>query len=56
MTLETLLLLQRCLYAQQMNVGDPSFRDTAKSVLKAMEELDEAIAEMSMGPTDEVTT
>lgn len=39
MSLETLLLLQRCLNAQSMTVGDPNFSDTARTVLVAMDEL-----------------
>lgn len=44
MTLATLLLLRQCLQAQQLLVGDPSFRDSARSVLVALDEIDEAIA------------
>jgi len=44
MTLGTLLLLRQCLQAQQLVVGDPTFRDSARSVLVALDELDEAIA------------
>lgn len=44
MSLETLLLLRHLLHSQQMSVGDPTFVDTAKRVLAALEELDAAIA------------
>lgn len=43
MSLETLLLLQRCLHAQQMTVGDPTFVATARQVLAALDELEQAI-------------
>lgn len=43
MTLDTLLLLRRCLHAQQMTVGDPSFTATARQVLAALDELDREI-------------
>ena len=42
-TLETLLLLQRVLDAQQMSVGDPDFDSLAPIVLAAKEELRQAI-------------
>ena len=45
MTLETLLLFQRLLDAQQLHVGDPKFAETAKLVLKAKEELAIALAQ-----------
>jgi hypothetical protein len=48
-TLETLLLLQRCLHGQQLTVGDPSFPETAAAVLRALEELDRAIADAERG-------
>ncbi len=44
MTLETLLLLQRCLHSQQMTVGDPQFPATARQVLVALDELETAIS------------
>jgi len=44
-TLATLLLLRQVLQAQQLVVGDPAFRDSARSVLVALDELDQAIAE-----------
>lgn len=51
MTLATLLLLQRCLHAQQMSVGDPAFATTARQVLDALAELDvEIAAEISRSP------
>ena len=43
MTLDTLLLLRRCLHGQQLTVGDPTFAATATAVLTALEELDAAI-------------
>lgn len=43
MTLDTLLLLQRVLDAQQMSVGDPDFDSLAPIVLAAKEELRQAI-------------
>jgi len=43
-SLETLLLLRRCLHAQQLSVGDPAFPVTARQVLAALDELDQAIA------------
>lgn len=46
MTRETLLLLQRCLQAQQLAVSDPAFAATARQVLVALEELDRALAEL----------
>jgi len=49
MTLETLLLLRRCLHAQQMTVGDPAFPDMARQVLAALAELDEAIDKAQTG-------
>ena len=45
MTLETLLLLRKCLAVQQMSVGDPAFVETAKQVIAAIVELDAAIEE-----------
>lgn len=39
LSLETLLLLLRCLDAQQMQVGDPEFEETAERVLVAKREL-----------------
>lgn len=44
MSLETLLLLQRCLRAQQLSVGDPEFSSIAPIVLGAITELDAAIS------------
>ena len=53
MTLETLLLLQRLLDAQQLHVGDPEFAETAKAVLKAKEELAIALAQhVAINPGD----
>jgi hypothetical protein len=46
MTLETLLLLQGFLRSSQLNVGDPDFMTTAPKVLRALSELDAAIAEL----------
>lgn len=43
MTLATLLLLARILDAQQLQVGDPDFDDTARAVLQAKAELTAAI-------------
>lgn len=43
MTLSTLLLLRRVLVAQQLHVGDDGFRDAARAVLAALDELDAAI-------------
>ena len=43
MTLETLLLLQRVLDAQQLHVGDPDFDSLAPIVWAAKEELRQAI-------------
>lgn len=43
MSLQTLLLLQRCLRVQQMSVGDPAFPAMAREALTALEELDQAI-------------
>lgn len=43
MSLETLLLLRQVLHAQQMVVGDPEFKIMALRVLKATEELEDAI-------------
>lgn len=43
LSLETLLLLQQCLRAQQLSVGDESFRDLAQATVKALDELDQAI-------------
>lgn len=47
MTLQTLLLLKRCLQAQQLAVGAPDFPAVAAETLEALKELDEAIAEAS---------
>lgn len=44
LSLDTLLLLQRCLHAQQLSVGDPGFEESAPIVLRAKVELAEAIA------------
>ena len=44
LSLDTLLLLQRCLDAQQMVVSDPEFEATALAVIRAKRELAEAIA------------
>ena len=49
MTIETLLLFQRLLDAQQLDVGDPDFAATVKLVLKAKEELAAALAKASDG-------
>ena len=43
MTLDTLILLQRILDAQQMSVGDSDFDSLAPIVLAAKEELRQAI-------------
>lgn len=43
LSLPTLLLLQRCLDAQQLSVGDPGFADTAVAVVSAKLELAAAI-------------
>lgn len=52
MTLPTLLLLQRCLYAQTLTVGDPAFADTASNVLLALVELNAAITAAAEGPPE----
>lgn len=44
MTLATLLLLRQVLGVQQLHVGDEAFRASARAVLTALDELDEAIA------------
>ena len=55
MTLDTLLLLQRILDAQQMSVGDPDFEVMAPLVLSAKDELRQAIeAVMTTPVVDEV--
>ncbi len=43
MTLETLLLFQRLLNGQVLQVGDPDFEATAKAVLAAKAELADAL-------------
>ncbi len=53
MTLETLLLLQRLLDAQQLQVGDPEFAETVKAVLKAKKELAAALANTTDAPLPE---
>lgn len=50
LSLGTLLLLQRCLDAQQLNVGDPDFDTTAHAILKAKWELADAIQLASSPP------
>ncbi len=50
MTLDTLLLLQRILDAQQMSVGDPDFDVMAPLVLAAKEELRQAIEAVMTTP------
>lgn len=45
MTIETLLLLQRCLDGQQLVVGDLNFEAMAEATLRAKRELRDAIAE-----------
>lgn len=42
---ETLSLLHRVLLAQQLSVGDENFRGTAKAVLTALDELEQALAD-----------
>lgn len=44
MTLATLVLLRDLLRAQQLSVGAEDFAPTARAVLVALDELDEAIA------------
>ena len=44
MTLETLQLLRQMLGSQQLAVGAPDFAETARQVIQAVAELDEAIA------------
>lgn len=44
MSLETLLLLQRCLKGQTLQVSDPNFATVAAQVSAALTELDAAIA------------
>ena len=43
MTRETLLLFQRLLDAQVLQVGDPDFMETAKAVLAAKDQLAAAL-------------
>lgn len=43
MTLGTLLLLRQVLSAQQLHVGDDGFRESARAVLVALDELDGAV-------------
>jgi DNA-directed RNA polymerase subunit K/omega len=50
-TLKTLLLLKRCLRAQQLNVGAPDFPEVAGDTMAALKELDEAIAQVEGGTT-----
>lgn len=45
MTLETLLLLQKCLAAQTLSVADPAFVETAAAVSRALQELAIAISD-----------
>lgn len=41
---ETLVLLRRVLFAQQLSVGDEGFRSTAQRVLTALDELDHVMS------------
>jgi hypothetical protein len=54
-TLETLLLLQRCLLAQQLNVADPTFSAVARQVLVALDELAAEIAAAQSAPGPQQT-
>lgn len=44
MSLETLLLLRHCLTSQVLQVGAPDFKETADQVVRALVEVDDAIA------------
>lgn len=50
MTLETLQLLRQMLANQQLSVGAPDFAETARQVIQAISELDEAIAAAAPEP------
>lgn len=45
MTPETLQLLHRCLANVTLRVGDPDYAELASATVRALAELDEAIAE-----------
>ena len=45
MTRETLLLLRHCLCAQQLVVGAEDFAEVAQATVKALAELEAALAE-----------
>ncbi len=53
MTLDTLMLLEHLLFAQQLIVGDPDFDVMASRVLTAKDELRQAIEAAAQALDDE---